>query len=282
MLQGINLNKWSERQQVLAVITLAGGVIFMLYFFLLLPQYRLRHRLEAEINKMKSELEKQSYLLTPEEMARIKARETENYNQINQEWETMVVSNIDIANVKLAALSEMKPGHLEYKQAYFEMREHLSRKAHRYNVPLPAELGITDQVTSDADTRKMMLQLKSLFKLVSLLIELEPTRIVLVKTEPPPSYCWGNTTDCVFMEEYPVRIEFESNIKCLYNLLKAICTTQNFFTVRNFQVEPLKGGKPDMLKVSIVAGGLHFPLAPSQIRTSASTKKTERIMPAGH
>lgn len=282
MLSSVSLSKWSERQQVLAVITIAGGVIFMLWFFLLLPQNRLRHRLETEISKMKLELEKQSYLLTTNEMARIKATEMENYSQINQEWGIMVVSNVDVSVGKEIIPSGTEPGHLQYKQAYFEMRESLARKARRYNVSLPLDPGITDQITSDADTRKMMFQLKSLFKFVSLLIELEPARINLVRAECPSSYYWGNTTDYIFMEEYPVRVEFESNITCIYNLLKTICSSNRFFVIRNFQIDPLKGGVPDMLKVTVVASGLHFPLAPSQIRTSAPAKKTERIMPVGH
>ena len=50
----IRFQTWSERQQVLAIILMAGIIIGLLWFFILIPQTRQRRQLNNQIEAMRS------------------------------------------------------------------------------------------------------------------------------------------------------------------------------------------------------------------------------------
>jgi hypothetical protein len=279
------VERWSERQQVLAIIVVAAMAMFLLSYFLLLPQNRRRSKLARDIVKMRTQLEQRNYLMGETALRREHNREQEAGDTIANEWESTAA--------RLGAFEEQRElakadvHHIDYKVALFDVRTRLLRKSRSAGIGLPHDLGMEDAVTSNEDARRLMLQLRAVEELVDLSLDmkismvqqimpLDPIDHRLPTDKPDPK----QPTD-VFLEEYPVRLEFLGNIDNVYDLLSEILSKEHLFVMRNLRVEtPEKEGSP-LLRIRTTLGALVFVGTPSELLGGVTTERKKiRIM--GH
>lgn len=251
---------WSERQQVVAIILMAGVVIFALWFFLLSPLNRRRHRLEKEIEGMRSELARKNYLLGEESLLK-EMEEEEKYNRLlHKEW-VSTASHL-AAFPEHQGLLDSKVGHIDFKVALFDTRQRLLQESRALNISLPHDLGMDDAVHSNEDARRLMLQLRTVEKLVDLALDLKINMLRSIEPLPPVPHMAGSREE--FLEEYPVRMEFYGNLENLYHLFRAVLEPEHVFALRRLRVEAVSPNKPDLLSIDVVMSALVFLKEPDE------------------
>ncbi len=278
-MNALTLKSWSERQQVLAVILMAGVVIFVLWFFLLLPQTRARRNLEDGIKAQRSQLERQGYLL-PEESLKERKNEELRYNkQLDEEWRGMTGHVAAFSNT--IAEADSRFGRINYKVALSEVRQRLQRKSNELGISLPYDLGMDDQVRSDEDSRKLMLQLHAVEKLVDLALDLKIDALKNVEPLPPVQHETGANKD-YFLEEYPVRLDCFGSLDDVYNLLNASLVRGHVFALRRLRIEASSAARPDVLNIRAVMSALVFLREPDGISLVPQKKTAAFTGPLGH
>jgi hypothetical protein len=259
-MKGLKLENISERQQVLAVILMAGMLIFALWFFLLLPLNRQRHRLQREIEEMASFLASRNFMLPEEVLGNTKQKAYDANRRIHDDWLRLMDRMATFPNQQ--ALVESSVGHIDFKVALFQVRQRLLGKSRALNIELPRDLGMDDSVTGNEDARRLMLHLRAVEKLADLALDLKISRLRHLEPMEPIQHRAGQNT--VFMEEYPVRIDFEGTIENVYSLFNAVMEPGHVFVVKNLRVEnPSQDG--ERLQVSAVLSALLFTRDPDEV-----------------
>lgn len=271
-MNSFRLNLWSERQQVAAVILMAGAVIFALWFFLLAPLNARRQRLERETRDMRAQLAMKNYLLGERVLQRKLTHEQQVYGQLLDEWQTALHRLSAIPETERAILARVD--NIDYKVALLDVRRRLAEKSRALNIKLPHDLGMDEAVESSQDARELMLQLRAVESLVELTLDRKIR--LLHRIEPlPPVLHHAQTGNKPFFEEYPVRIEFWGTLENLYDLVRESLGEERIFVVRNFRVE--KAGRdardPELLNVSAVLSALVFLADPEELLDVAQRRQ---------
>lgn len=271
----LDLKSWSERQQVLAVILLAGLAIFLLWFFLLTPLNRRRQNLEREIAGMSRQLEAQNYLVGEDALKAMLAEENDYGQSLGAEWSDMLKSAAAFTNVPSPSA---RGDIIDYKVALFEVSQRLLRKSRTRNISLPHRLGMSESVRSDEDARRLMLQLRAVERFADMALDLKIDRIRNIEPLAPVKH---ETADQqAYMEEYPVRVECHGNMEDLNNILHAVRTSGSVFILRRLRVEPVSREDPEVLSIYAVASAMVFLKRPDEI--TVSTVKRTPVGPMGH
>ena len=274
----LKFEDWSERQQVLAIIVVASMLLFALWYFLLLPQNRRRHRLRAEISRMENQLQQKNYFLGREILR-------EERNEVQRAGEALM-NEWDKTAARLATFSDQHRlegsdvGHIDYKVALFDVRSRLLRKARQAHIGLPPGLGMEEAVTSNEDARKLMLQLRAVEKIVDIGLDLQINLIDRIRTLPPIEHAIEAVAQ-TYLEEYPVRIEFYGTLDHLYKMLQAILKHEQVFAVRNLRAETPDRTKPDVLRFRATLSALVFVNSPEDLLGAIPAEAT-RPRVAGH
>ncbi len=275
----IQLKSWSERQQVLAIIGMAGLVLCLLWFFLLLPLNRKRQSLEAEISGMQTQLASKNYLIGEDVLQSKRNQEATHNRAMHTEWTNMVArmqSFREAGNTLTNAV-----GHIDYKVALFEVRQRLLKKSRDMSIRLrDTDLGLDDVVRGDEDARRLMLQLRTVEKLVDFTFDLKINMLRAITPLPPIQHVFRPEKP-PFMEEYPVKVEFYGQLNSIYALFEAAKQPETPFALRRLRVE-VEPAQPDLLKVSAVMSALLFLRDPDVLIEDIPKKKVERLEPLGH
>lgn len=274
----IKLKSWSERQQVVAVILMAGLLIFLLWFFLLTPLNRRRRRLERDIENIRGELAQKNYLLGEPVLRDKKQAAREANIALGREWQDVVERVAAFAGPE--DLPPSKVGHIDYKVALFDVRHRLLKKSRETRISLPHDLGMDDAVHSDADARKLMLQLRAVEKLVDLTLDAKISMLRHIVPLAPLRYAAGPKEE-VYLEEFPVRVEFFATHENVYDLLHAILVPGQVFALRNLRVETAAGGRQQLLSVTAEMSALVFLKKPEELDLAPSGK-VMRMGPMGY
>lgn len=274
----INLKEWSERQQVLAVILMAGLVISALLYFMLLPQIRQRHKLQRDISRMKSELERKNYLLDENALKKRKADAQRQHQEAIAEWHRMSGRLGTFPDQD--ALTSRHVGHIDFKVALFDVRERLRSKSRQLRIGLPFDLGMDDSVRSSEDARRLMLQLRAVEKLVDACLNLRINSLRHIAPLKPIQHKAGLEAEAYF-EEYPVRAEFFGSLENLYDLLAATRDPEQVFVIKNLQVRAASARRPGLLTIKATMSALIFLKSPDEL-TLVEEKRTRRRTPLGH
>jgi len=265
----LRLKTWSERQQVLAIILMAGTVILVLSFFCLMPLIRRRDGIEIDIKRLRSELARKNLLQPEPVLKRTKHQEDLYYGALHREW-------LSVAS-RLAALdagqdgARLPVGHIDYKVTLYEVRQRLRKKARALNVRLPDDLGMDAAVSSTEDSRKLMLQLRTVERLADLALDLKISMVRRIDPLPPLLHSAVNT-DAPFLEEYPVRVEFYGTLQNLYDFFHALLQPEQVFALRRLKVEAASRKDAELLCVNAVMSSILFlkdpkDLVPKTVRT---------------
>lgn len=274
----LDFRTWSERQQVLAIILFAGVAIFALWFFLLMPQARERSKLARQIEATQRELMQKSFLSDEKTLGMIKEKEDKYTSELLAQWS-------DVAN-HLGTFSNQQDlvatavDRIDFKVALLNVRQRLLRKARAENIGLPRDLGMTDFVGSSEDARKLLLQLRSVEKLVDLSLNLNISSVRNLEPLQPIRHS-AEIAGGDFLEEYPVRIEYQGSLDSLYDLIHATLQPPNAFILKGLRIETteLRG---NVVKVNLVLSALLFLKDPGKMTLPAMTTKAVRVGPLGH
>lgn len=275
------LKKWSERQQVLATILMAGALMFALWFFLLAPVNSRRNRLENEIEAMRAQLAARNYLLG-EDVLRKKVQSEEQYERaLQREWTSTVARISAFPNPETE--DAMQVGHIDFKVALFDVRRRLQRKSRDLNISLPHNLGMDDAVTSSEDARKLMLQLRTVEKLVDLTLDMKIDKLRDITPMEPVPRGLSNAA-APFFEEYPVEVQFYGDIESVFDLFRATLKPAQTLALRRLRVESVARDKPGLLSVDAVLSGLVFLQSPEQVQRAMDPAPVarRRSVPLGH
>ncbi len=244
-----------KNQQVALVIACAGGAIFLFWYFVLWPLNQKRRVLENNNIALSEKLAGQRYGRDVETRTQRKTAEASAHESLRSQWRDM--------SKRLAAFPDQKElatawvGHIDYKRAFHEVSQLLRRKSTTVAVLLPKSLGMSDEVTSDADARKLMLQLRAMEKAVSIALDLKIERITRIAPLPPQPYLAGETPE-VFIEEYPVFLSFTGKIDALHQLFKIILKQPDACVFRNIRIEKNDTQRESVLNIDVVLSSLVF------------------------
>ena len=223
----------SERTQVALILFLTLSALFATWYFLLLPQSRMK----AENASLLRQLERNNSAHTSIPSL-IKAVEVEIANTNRLEWEWTQTADRLATFANQAALRRAEVGRIDFKVELFRTRKNLVEKSDALGIQLiPTDLGIDDALLSrDNDKiRERMLQLKTVEKLADLTLDRRIERLISINPLPPAAY---KSPDGKFsFDEYPVRVEFDVAFDNLYSLFQSVFEENHVFAFRNVRIE---------------------------------------------
>ena len=270
-MNSLNIVSWSERQQVLAVILMAGVLIFGLWFFALTPLNARQHRVERQIEEMRTQLAAKNYYLG-EEVLNQRKEEAQRANRVlHDEWAAMSARLSVFSNYE--ALAQEPVGRIDFKRELFDVRQRLLEKARALHIDVPKYMGMDESVHSDEDARQLMLQLHTVEKLVGMALDLKINTIRSIQPQPQILHRL-ETTGEAYVEEYPVEIAFSGNLTNIYELCSAALKPGHVFVFRQVRIEAASPKQPDLLNVNAVLSGLVFIKDPDAMTL---TKKKEPL-----
>lgn len=241
----------SERTQVALILLLTLGALFATWYFLLLPQSRMK----AENANLRQQLERNNSARTsiPSLDKEVDAAKT-NAARLEQEWTQTAERLATFANQ--TALRRAEFGRIDFKVELFRTRQRLVDKSDTLGIQLiPTALGIDDASLSRDTIRERMLQLKTVEKLADLTLDRRIERLVSINPLPPAAYKSPDGKFC--FDEYPVRVEFDAAFDNLYALFQSVFEENRVFAFRNIRIESgPRANSP--LRVTAVMSALVF------------------------
>jgi hypothetical protein len=270
----IRFKEWLETRQVLVILLAVGMIMLLVISLLLAPLNSRRNRLEKDIAAMRTRLAINNYLLGVDVLQEKKKEEVLRKTTLHDEWRQMV------ARISTFSKADEAPniGHIDFKVALFDVRQHLRERSKTLNITLPYDLGMDDTVQSDEDSRKLMLELRAVERLVYLALNMKIVVLRNIAPLPPVQHTVERT---LFLEEYPVRLEFSGNMKNLYDLLRGMTEPKSTFALKHIRIEPESHSRNDTLNVTIVASSLVFLKDPDEMPLTLQVQTGNRA-PKGH
>jgi hypothetical protein len=244
----------TERQQVVAIILMAGAMISLLWFFALTPLNQNRRRLTADIENMEEQLARKNYLLGEAQLLQQKKDAEDDNRLLYTQWTQSIARVTTFTNRE--ALAEA-PSHIGFRVSLEEARRRLRNKAARSSIELPPDLGMDTEVRSYEDAQILLVQLRTVEKLVDMAIDLQIDEVTYINPLPAVKYK-APGSDRPYVEEYPVLVEFYAQLADLYDVLEGVFSERHVFVVKNLKVEALDP-RTDLLRVTGVVAALLFP-----------------------
>ena len=274
-------NRWSERQQVVAIIVGMALILGALCFLLLLPVIRQRQQLESDIASKTTELAQKNYFEGEEALQRRLDGEQMRYATLTNDWQKPVVSLS-----ALAGDEAVQPGavaHIDFKVALFGVRQRLIDKSRKLGAKLPHDFGVDETVESNEDVYQRMLQLRVVEKLVDLSLDLKIKTVREILPLPPITHRAGANAE-VFFIEYPLELDLYGTLDNLYALLGVVSDPEHVFVLRGLRVEPASANGTDLLNIKAVMSALVFMKHPSEITgaAAAATRTAPRRTAVGY
>lgn len=251
-----------------------GGIIFLLWTVFLTPLAAQNRRLEKQIESYRTQLESGGYL-TGEAALNDRLTNHEFHHQaLLDEWTTIR----EHMNAFPKEKTQKKGfGRIHYKVALSTVRQRLMRKAMAMKISLPYRLGMEDDVLSTDNARKLMHQLRSVEHLIDLLLDLKIKAVRHIKPQATISH---EIKGAVYLEEYPIEVQFYCTLGQLYALFDAIMKPEHCFTMRQLRTEAPPKAQKGTLRVSAVISAAAFLADPKDVK--AEVKPMRRLTPLGH
>ncbi len=264
-------NRWSERQQVVAIILGMAIILTVLCFLLLLPVVRQRKQLEADIANKTAELMQKNYFEGEDALQRRLDSEQRRYAALTNDWQKTVLRLGALAGDESVAPGEV--AHIDFKVALFSVRQRLIDKSRKLGAKLPRDLSVDETVESNEDASQRMLQLRVVEKLVDLSLDLKIKTVR--ETQPlPPIIHRAGAKEEVFFIEYPLELDLYGTLDNLYELLGVVTDPEHVFVLRSLRVEPAGNSGADLLNIKAVMSALVFMKHPSEITGAAAAAAT--------
>lgn len=256
-------SRLTERQFFILSLSGLAVVLLGIYLAVLRPRMQERAATRFEIQQKTSQLNKAGYLLGEAPLLKQKAMLEEDYKRRMAEWGEV--------SSRLATFEEQEKwadtevGNIDYKFQLYITRQRLRQKAREQKIDVPALLGLPDDIDSDDVARELMLQLRSVEKLVDTAIEYGIADIRSIDPLPPIRHTAGST-DQVYLEEYPMQVIFEGNMKGLYRLWEAMFQPNRALLLRNIAMEKTRLRQPDEVRMTATLSALVFVRDPARMK----------------
>ncbi len=267
--------KLTERQQLLAIIVGALIALLSLWYFVLAPQYQERDRLENEINEIARSLRTRNMLHQEAPLRNELLEQQRRIRGLSEQWQETADRLAGFPDHHNLGREDV--GRIDFKAALFAVRERLRTKANEIDIPLPEALGMADIVTTEEDTRTLMLQLRAAERLADLALDLRIAEIQHIEPMTPIKH--SITADgAPYLEEYPVRMVFHGSMQNMHSLFQAILTHDHVFGFRNFRIDrkPV-ATQTDHLEIDLVLSSLFFTRDADQFTDISEPKPLKRI-----
>lgn len=278
MVMKLSLDNISQRQQVVAIILVAGLLIAGLWYFLLYPQHKNRRALEKRIADMREQLERSNALVGEAELRRRKNLILDKHAELKDEWAEVIesIGSFSDESEEIAAQVDK----IDFKMALYDVQQRLNKKAAIAGISIPPELGMVETVGTGDDARTLMMQLRSLEKLVDALLDIDISLLRSVEPLRPIVHGYGEKGQ-PYLEEYPVHVEFLGDLKNLYDLYHALLNPGNVLTMRRIRIKAASPNNEDLLRVRAILSALVFLEDPSKIELKIK-KSQAYVAPMGH
>lgn len=267
----------TERQ--FFTLSLAGLTVLMLgiYFGLLRPQFRKRAEMRREVEQMTRRLQTSGFLLGEAPLLRKKRTIEQDYNQLLAEWETVSRELATFENQ--AQWRTVDVAKIDYKFYLYITRDQLRKKARAQKINVPALLGLPDEIMSNDVAREKMLQLRAVETLVDTAIEYGIADIRSIDPLPPVVHSVGDPAT-PYLEEYPLKIIFEGDMRGLYRLWEAMFQPGQAMLLRNVAMEKTSLRKPDEVRMTATLSSFLFLREAEKI--APETRRGTRARAIGH
>lgn len=260
----INLDRISERQQVLIII-LTGSITLFALCFLLLTQFRIwRAKLELNNRNIAANLAKRNLFLPEKILEQHCAAEINRNKLLFNQW-TNILSIIDFTTQCPFLTTNSNVGNIDFKVALFETKSIIFKKANNLSARLPSSIGFADVVASSEDSKILMIQLKTVETIINKALDAEIREIREVVPLKPVIHSINADENIPFCQEFAVRIEFVSNFPSIFKFLKSTLSPPGVFALRKYKLEPQKTDTEFLLLVRMELSAL------------ITSKKTELI-----
>ncbi len=222
----------SERQQVVLIIGLSAIAIFGLWFWLLHPQVQRR----AEIARKWEKHRGSRYAnMSKDDLANERKAVEQAFVRVQEEWQE--VRKRLSTYTKTEALVGANVGKIDYKVELLNERARLNEKSSLLGIELiPRNLGMQEAVTSQEDARVLMLQLRAIEKLADLALDRRIARLIAIEPQAPILHRRAEGGRDVFLEEFPVKAEFDISLETLYDLLHSVFEKNRVFVFRQLRI----------------------------------------------
>jgi hypothetical protein len=277
-MNSLALKNWSERQQVLAVILIAGILMTSLWFSLLTPLNRKRNALKEEIELAVNQLASRNYLRGEDDLRRERDEEQRHNRSVHTHWMAMSERLASFADQDELVSADI--GVIDFTVKLFEVEQRLLAKSRALGIPMPRSVsGMREEVQSSEDARRLLLQLRAAENLVNLTLDLKINTLRNVEPLAPVQHKL-NKKGIVYLEEYPVRADFEGSLGNLFSLFHSVLKPEHALMLKNLRIQALDPHK-DLFTVSTVMSSLLFLKDPDEI-VPAPRAKRRRSRPTGH
>ncbi len=242
----------SERNQIVAFLLLLAAVLLLFWHFGVRDIRRQRRDNVA----FREELARSGFADQTREALQATVRhETEVRDRLVAEWGQISERLATFANQ--SALSRSRVLRIDYKVELHRTRGRLDRKAEALGISLTAgDLGMSEEVFTTDDPRTLMIQLRSVEKLVDLTLDRRIRTLHKVHPKPPIEH-QRPSDDRLILEEYPVEVEIDVDFANFYDLFRVVFEEDRVFVFRNIRV--VSGATVDApLRVTAVMSALLF------------------------
>jgi Tfp pilus assembly protein PilO len=267
----IGTSSISERQQIVGIILAAALFIGLLWFFALLPLQHKREALEQENRRMQEDLAKGNYLLGEMPLANRKVAVLDEGKRLADEWKESAQRLSTFERQSIQGTQDVSK--IDFKVALFEVRQSLSKKAQERGIKPNFDLAIDELVLSNEDARKRMLQLRAVEKLMDAAIEIKVGRVESVEPLEPISHRDEQTGE-LFLEEYPVRIQYSGTIENVYAFIHKVFQPGSVFAYRRLKIEKESLQNPDRVRADATLSALVFLRSIEEMKAPAAKAET--------
>ena len=245
----------SERNQILLFLVVLVGALVAVWRF----SFRGIALQKEENLRIREQLEKSGFLhQTREALVATVAHETEVRDALATEW-TNTVERLAASIGGNALYGRANVLFVDYRVHLLQTRRRLDRKAEALGIKLSAsELGMSEEVFSTDDPRRLMVQLQTVERLVDLALDRRIRRLVSVHPLDPVEHLAPDGT--LLLEEFPVDVEFDIDFDGFYDLFRVFFEEGHVFVFKDIRIT--SGDKPDApLRLRAVLSALVFNVA---------------------
>ena len=242
----------SERNQILLFLVVIVGILVAVWRF----SFHGIAVQKEENRAIRAKLEKSGFLhQTREALEATIAHETAVHAQLTSEWSNTVDRlAASISGNALYGRSNVLA--IDYRVHLLQTRTRLDRKAGQLGIRLGAgELGMSEEVFSNDDPRKLMVQLQTVEHLVDLALDRRIRTLVTVVPKEPIEY--HDPKGALLFEEFPVDVEFDIDFDEFYDLFRVVFEEGHVFVFKNIRITSGASGKAP-LRVRAVLSALVF------------------------
>lgn len=221
----------SERNQILLFLVLILGVLVAAWRF----SFHGIAQQKEENRAIREKLEKSGFLhQTREALEATVQHETHVHAQLTREWSN-TVDRLAAAISGNALYGRNNVLGIDYLVHLNQTRNRLDRKAGQLGIRLQAsDLGMSEEVYTHDDPRKLMVQLQTVERLVDLALDRRIRTLVKVTPREPLEHLdpRGN----LLFEEFPVDVEFEIDFDEFYDLFRVVFEEGHVFAFKNVRI----------------------------------------------